>query len=227
MENAAMAIEAQVVEADAAKIATDVLHELQCQARAEVEAKAKAEAEARARVEAETAAEETRKAAVKAEAEAALEKAKQREATAAAAAEAAAAETAEAAAVSSSSSSSAAAAAAANLSLDGSGEGGDDEDVHDLFAPSANVDLGEMPTDWIQCRRCRKWRAVAWWVDNASLTDTWSCELNDWDPSYASCSVVEDAWSRRHGLSDADPLGHDFGVGEGGDEPGTLDGTYS
>ena len=91
----------------------------------------------------------------------------------------------------------------------------------------AQVDFGEVQIDWIQCCRCRKWRAVAWWVDNASLTDTWSCELNGWDPSYASCSADEDEWSRRRGLCDSDPLGHDFGGGEEGDEPVTRDGTYS
>ena len=64
----------------------------------------------------------------------------------------------------------------------------------------AQVDFGEVQIDWIQCCRCRKWRAVAWWVDNASLTDTWSCELNEWDPSYARCSADEDEWSRRRAL---------------------------
>ena len=47
-------------------------------------------------------------------------------------------------------------------------------------------------TYYIQCCNCRKLRPIAWWVEIADFPCAWSCELNDWDPSFATCSSAED-----------------------------------
>ena len=52
----------------------------------------------------------------------------------------------------------------------------------------------EMPTNWVQCEKCHKWRRVAWHVDSDSLPDDWFCEMNEWDPQNANCSVPQDGF---------------------------------
>jgi len=50
----------------------------------------------------------------------------------------------------------------------------------------------EMPTAWVQCEGCHKWRRVAWHVDSENLPDPWYCNMNDWDPEKASCDTAQD-----------------------------------
>jgi CW-type Zinc Finger/Protein SET DOMAIN GROUP 2 C-terminal len=52
----------------------------------------------------------------------------------------------------------------------------------------------EVPTSWVQCESCRKWRRVAWHVDQGSLPDLWECGMNDWEPENASCDVPQDSY---------------------------------
>lgn len=50
----------------------------------------------------------------------------------------------------------------------------------------------EVPTEWIQCEGCHKWRRVAWFVDIASLSDSWVCADNFWDCEVATCEAPQD-----------------------------------
>lgn len=66
----------------------------------------------------------------------------------------------------------------------------DEEDgpqFDEWLAPENNV-------NWVQCEECKKWRRVAFHVDNESLPETWYCSMNFWDPDSASCSVPQDSW---------------------------------
>jgi hypothetical protein len=51
----------------------------------------------------------------------------------------------------------------------------------------------EVPTAWVQCENisCRKWRRVAWYVDDVQLPDPWNCSMNFWDETHSSCDVPE------------------------------------
>jgi hypothetical protein len=44
---------------------------------------------------------------------------------------------------------------------------------------------------YIQCCNCRKLRILAFWVIMADLPSAWSCKLNVWDPSVATCDSAE------------------------------------
>ena len=50
----------------------------------------------------------------------------------------------------------------------------------------------EVPTSWVQCETCRKWRRVAWHVDGNTLPDLWDCSMNYWDSENASCEAPQD-----------------------------------
>ena len=52
----------------------------------------------------------------------------------------------------------------------------------------------EMPTSWVQCELCRKWRRVAWFVDSETLPDLWECPMNTWDPENATCAAPQDGY---------------------------------
>lgn len=39
----------------------------------------------------------------------------------------------------------------------------------------------ELPSAWVQCEGCRKWRRVPWHVDAEALEDPWYCDMNTWD----------------------------------------------
>ena len=45
----------------------------------------------------------------------------------------------------------------------------------------------EMPTAWVQCELCHKWRRVAWHVDADTLPDLWECHMNFWDVENNNC----------------------------------------
>lgn len=66
---------------------------------------------------------------------------------------------------------------------------GDSED-----AQFDNILPPELPTSWVQCEVCHKWRRVAWHVDADSLPDDWRCEQNTWEPESASCETPQDSW---------------------------------
>lgn len=55
-----------------------------------------------------------------------------------------------------------------------------------------NVLPPEMPTKWVQCENCKKWRRIAWYVDNTKLPDLWTCSMNTWDPEKATCDQEKD-----------------------------------
>jgi len=52
----------------------------------------------------------------------------------------------------------------------------------------------EAPSNWVQCDDCRKWRRVAWHIDDSTLPDYWTCSLNTWDVDSASCAVPQDPY---------------------------------
>ena len=52
----------------------------------------------------------------------------------------------------------------------------------------------EIPTAWVQCEDCRKWRRVPWHVDAEKLPDVWYCRDNTWDLENATCNAEQDVW---------------------------------
>jgi hypothetical protein len=52
----------------------------------------------------------------------------------------------------------------------------------------------ELPTQWVQCDGCKKWRRVPWFVDSAALSDKWVCNDNTWDTETATCTAPEDVY---------------------------------
>lgn len=53
----------------------------------------------------------------------------------------------------------------------------------------------EMPTEWVQCEECLKWRRVPFHVDLSDLPDVWLCKMNFWDePEKANCDAPQDAF---------------------------------
>lgn len=67
----------------------------------------------------------------------------------------------------------------------GKNKSNDEKQFDDILPP-------EMPTAWVQCEGCHKWRRVAWHVDSENLPDPWQCNMNDWDPEKASCDTPQD-----------------------------------
>ena len=63
----------------------------------------------------------------------------------------------------------------------------DDTQFDDILPP-------ELPTAWVQCEGCRKWRRVPWNIDADSLPEEWFCQNNTWDTEKASCDVEQDVW---------------------------------
>ncbi len=61
----------------------------------------------------------------------------------------------------------------------------DDHQLDDILPP-------EVPTAWVQCEKCHKWRRVAWHVDSDALPDEWECHMNFWDPENSTCSAPQD-----------------------------------
>jgi hypothetical protein len=59
-------------------------------------------------------------------------------------------------------------------------------DQFDLILPP------EIPTEWVQCEKCRKWRRCAWYIDPELLSDFWECHMNTWEPENANCDVPMD-----------------------------------
>ncbi len=55
-----------------------------------------------------------------------------------------------------------------------------------------NILPPEMPTSWVQCENCKKWRRVPWHIDVDSLPEQWECNQNSWDPESAFCDVAQD-----------------------------------
>ena len=52
----------------------------------------------------------------------------------------------------------------------------------------------EIPTSWIQCEGCLKWRRVPWHIDAETLPDMWYCQDITWDADLATCSAEQDVW---------------------------------
>ena len=52
----------------------------------------------------------------------------------------------------------------------------------------------EIPTSWVQCEACRKWRRVAWNVDGETLPDLWECSMNFWDAENSGCDDPQDRY---------------------------------
>ncbi|RYH24689.1 hypothetical protein EON65_16555 [archaeon] len=57
-----------------------------------------------------------------------------------------------------------------------------------------NVLPPEMPTSWVQCEGCKKWRRVPWHVDADSLSEEWQCNMNSWDVENATCEAPQDSF---------------------------------
>ena len=74
----------------------------------------------------------------------------------------------------------------------------------DLTSPRGQLDAAlppELPTAWVQCESCRKWRRVAWHVDADALPDDWTCSQNTWQPELASCATPQDSWDPERELT--------------------------
>ena len=50
--------------------------------------------------------------------------------------------------------------------------------------------------EWVQCEnpQCYKWRRLPWHINAAELPEKWTCCMNTWDPSEASCDAPQKAW---------------------------------
>ncbi len=57
-----------------------------------------------------------------------------------------------------------------------------------------NILPPELPTNWVQCELCKKWRRVAWHVDADTLPDLWECSMNTWDIDNANCNAPQDSY---------------------------------
>jgi hypothetical protein len=57
-----------------------------------------------------------------------------------------------------------------------------------------NILPPELPTSWVQCESCKKWRRVAWNVDVESLPEAWTCPMNSWDLDNANCDAPQDSF---------------------------------
>jgi [histone H3]-lysine4 N-trimethyltransferase ATXR3 len=53
----------------------------------------------------------------------------------------------------------------------------------------------EVPTEWVQCEECLKWRRVPFHVVLDDLPDVWYCRMNFWDePEKANCDTPQDTY---------------------------------
>lgn len=52
----------------------------------------------------------------------------------------------------------------------------------------------EMPTSWVQCESCSKWRRVGWYIDPQTLSENWICSMNSWDNDVAHCAAPQDLY---------------------------------
>lgn len=67
----------------------------------------------------------------------------------------------------------------------------------------------DMPQKWVQCSQCEQWRRVrAMWqqasvshvgmpqvpynIEDADISDDWTCADNQWDPAHNSCTVPQE-----------------------------------
>eukprot|EP01038_Epipyxis_sp_PR26KG_P004388 gene4388-6204_t len=55
-----------------------------------------------------------------------------------------------------------------------------------------NILPPELPTSWVQCDLCHKWRRIPYHIDPESLVDTWNCTMNTWDGESANCNAPQD-----------------------------------
>lgn len=49
---------------------------------------------------------------------------------------------------------------------------------------------------WVQCNTCDKWRSLPCTVDPSSLPDIWTCNLNIYDPTRATCDAAEENYNK-------------------------------
>ena len=68
--------------------------------------------------------------------------------------------------------------------------------------PSATDDGENL--EWVQCEKCDKWRKLPPHVSADDLPDVWTCTMNTWNPSSASCDAPED---KSDGLQDIGVFG--------------------
>jgi hypothetical protein len=61
----------------------------------------------------------------------------------------------------------------------------------------ANATVEESSAKWVQCERpeCLKWRKLPSWLQDDQLPEKFTCELNKWVPSDASCDVPEENYA--------------------------------
>ena len=69
--------------------------------------------------------------------------------------------------------------------------------------PTTAADDGEN-LEWVQCEKCDKWRKLPPHVSADDLPDVWTCNMNTWNPSSASCDAPED---KSDGLQDIGVFG--------------------
>ena len=83
-----------------------------------------------------------------------------------------------------------------SVPTDNSWEDEDDLGLGSMFrdglpTPGSDISRDWENTDWIQCDKCRKWRAVSKQEIENYAHSVWDCRMNN-DPQYASCSVPEE-----------------------------------
>ena len=67
--------------------------------------------------------------------------------------------------------------------------------VNEDFTQFDNNLPPEMPSEWVQCELCFKWRRVPFHVILDDLPDYWTCSMNFWDESdKANCEAPQDAY---------------------------------
>jgi hypothetical protein len=79
----------------------------------------------------------------------------------------------------------------------GSGKGGKGNNKKEETEDNTQFDNilpPELPTSWVQCELCKKWRRVGWYIDADTLPDLWECTMNTWDLDNANCDAPQDSY---------------------------------
>jgi hypothetical protein len=86
--------------------------------------------------------------------------------------------------------------AAAQVAKDKLSAKGFKASINEEYAPTSTKPrtpkaTPKVPSQWVQCDKCTKWRSIPGNVDMDTLPEQWYCSMNKWDSSRRSCSVKE------------------------------------
>lgn len=79
-----------------------------------------------------------------------------------------------------------------------------------------------LPSQWVQCDKCTKWRSIPGSVDMDTLPEQWYCSMNKWDSSRRSCTVKEETATADEGDGDGEDALDESGDGGGTDDTYTI-----